>query len=50
MGKCAHRNRSVIGRHAAKLVTRYECCLGTQVCGAERGDHTRRSGANDDDI
>jgi hypothetical protein len=50
MGQCPHRNWPVIGRQAAKLLTGYECCLGTQVCGTERGDHTRRSGANDDDV
>ena len=50
VGQCPHRNRSVIGRHAAELVAGHERCLGAQVCGAERGEHTRRSGANDDDV
>ena len=50
IGQCPHRNWSVIGRHAAKLVTGYERCLGTQVCGAERSDYTRRSGADNDDV
>ena len=50
MGQCPHRNRSVIGRHAAELVAGNERCLGAQVCGAERGEHTRRSGADNDDV
>jgi len=46
LGQCPHWNWSVIGRHAAEFVTGYERCLGTQVCGAERSDYTRRSGAD----
>ena len=33
MGQCPHRS---VGRHAAKLVTGDERCLGAQVSGAER--------------
>jgi len=50
LGQCPHWNWSVIGRHAAEFVTGYERCLGTQVCGAERSDYTRRSGADNDDV
>ena len=50
MGQRPHRNWSIIGRHATKLVTGDERCIGAQVCGAERSDYTRRSGANNDDV
>jgi hypothetical protein len=50
MGQCPHRNRTVIGGHASKLVTGYERCPGAQVCGAKRGEHSCRSGADNDDI
>src|SRR2546427_4799689 len=42
VGKCPHRNWPIIGRHAAKLITGYERGFGTQVCGPERGNDTRR--------
>ena len=45
MGQCPHRDRPVIGRHAAEFVAGYERCLGAQVCGTERAHHTGRSGA-----
>ena len=38
MGQCPHRDGSVVGRHAAKLVAGYEGCAGAQVCRAERGN------------
>ena len=50
MGQCPHRNRSVIGRHAAKLVAGHERRLRAQVGRTARGDHTGRSSANDDDL
>ena len=50
MGQCTHRNRSVIGCHAAKLITGDECVLRAQIRRAERGEHTRRSRANDNDV
>ena len=50
MGQCPHRNWPVIGRHAAEVVAGYERCLGTQVCGAERSNYTRRPGADDNDV
>ncbi len=50
MGQCPHRNWSVSGRHAAKLVAGYECRLRAQVGRTARGEHTGRSGANDDDV
>src|SRR6478672_9386053 len=50
MGQCPHRNWSIIGRHATKLVTGDERCIGAQVCGAERSDYTRRAGADNDDV
>ena len=50
MGQCPHRDGAVIGRHATKLVTGYEGCLGAQVCRAERSDYTRGPGADNDDV
>src|SRR5690349_19408679 len=50
MSQCPHWNRSVIGRHAAKLIARNERCLRAKICGTNRGEHTRRSSANDNDI
>jgi hypothetical protein len=50
MGQCPHRDGSVIGCHATKLVTGYEGCFGTQVCRADRSNDTRRPGADNDDV
>jgi hypothetical protein len=50
MGQCPHRNRSVGGPHAAKLVAGYERRLRAQLGRAARREHTGRSGANNDDV
>jgi hypothetical protein len=50
MSQSSHRNWSVIGRHAAKLVTGYEGRSGAKVCGTKRSDYACRSGANYDNV
>jgi hypothetical protein len=50
VGQCSHRNGAVICRHAAKLAAGDEGGPCAQVCGTQRGDHTGRSSANDDDV
>ena len=50
MGQGPHRDGSVVGCHAAKFAASYEDGAGAQVRGAEGGKHTRRSGANNDDV
>jgi hypothetical protein len=50
MGQRPHRNRSVSGGHAAEFGSRNECCLGAQICGAERSNDTRRPGADNQNV
>jgi hypothetical protein len=50
MGERPDGNRSVIGRHTAKLVAGDQRCPCAQVGSTKRGQHTRRSGANNDDV
>lgn len=50
MGQSPHRNWSVGGPHAAKLVAGYERRRRAEFCRAARGEHTSRSGTNDDDV
>src|SRR5207247_10490082 len=50
MSKGPHWNWSIIGRHAAELVAGNQRCACAQVCGAGRGEHASRSGANNDDV
>ena len=46
----ANWHRSVIGRHAAKFVAGDERRVGAQDGGTVRGEHTGRSGTNNDDV
>ena len=50
MSQGADGNRSVIGCHAAELITADERGLGAQVRRAKRGHHTRRTCANNNDV
>ena len=50
MGQRPHRNRSVVGCHAAELVASDQRGARAQVRGAEGRDYTGRSGANNDDV
>jgi hypothetical protein len=50
MGEGPHGHRSVIRLHTAELVAGDEHGLGAQVCGAEGGEHTRRSSACYEDV
>ena len=50
MGERPHGHGSVIRRHAAELVAGDERGLGAQVCGADGGEHARRSSAYHDDV
>jgi hypothetical protein len=45
-----HRNRSVVGRHAAKIAAGNERCPRAQVRGTERCDHTGRPSPNHHDV
>jgi hypothetical protein len=50
MGQCPHWNRSVICRHTAELIAGNKRGSCTQIGGAKRRQHTRRSCADDDDV
>jgi hypothetical protein len=50
MGKRPHRNRSVVGCHAAEFGAGYERGARTQLRSTEGGEHTRRASANNDDV
>jgi len=50
MGKGPYRNWSVVGRHAAKLSPRYQRGARSQIRSTDGAEHTRRSGANNDDV
>jgi hypothetical protein len=50
MGQSPHRNRPVIGCHAAELGVGHQHCVCAQVSSADGGDYTCGSSANNDDV
>ena len=46
MGQCSDRNRSVMGRHASKLVASHEHSTRAQVCCTKRCEHSCRPSSN----
>jgi hypothetical protein len=50
MGQSPHRNRSVIGCHAAELGAGHQHCVRAQVGSTDGGEYPCRSSANNDDV
>jgi hypothetical protein len=50
MSQDTHRNRAVVIRHTAELAAGYQRSASPELSGTDGGDHTRRSGADDNDI
>jgi hypothetical protein len=46
----SHRYGAIVGRHAAELITGDESCACAEVGRTQGSRHTRRSGANHDDV